>query len=139
MIAARERCWRFGARRHFPPVTIIRDYRDLVVWQRAMQLAEASHALACSFPRTGTSGLGDQLRRAAMSIPANIAEGNGRRHRGDYLRHLGVARGSLMEVQTHLELARRLDFADPIGVQRALSLCDEISRMLTVLRRRLET
>jgi four helix bundle protein len=115
----------------------IRDYRDLIVWQRAMQLAEASHGLANSFPRTGTAGLGDQLRRAAMSIPANIAEGNGRPHRGDYLRHLGVARGSLMEVRTHLELAKRLAFADPDRVATALSLCDEISRMLTVLRRRL--
>ena len=102
-----------------------------------MQLAEASHALARSFPRTGTAGLGDQLRRAAMSIPANIAEGNGRRHRGDYLRHLDVARGSLMEVQTHLELARRLSLADSAGIDTALSLCDEIGRMLTVLRRRL--
>jgi four helix bundle protein len=118
-------------------VAIIRDYRDLVVWQRAMQLAEASHGLAGTFPRTGTAGLGDQLRRAAMSIPANIAEGHGRRHRAEYLRYLGVARGSLMEVQTHLELARRLDFADPTRIQAALSLCDEISRMLTVLRRRL--
>ena len=119
-------------------MSVIRDYRDLIVWQRAMQLAEASHALASSFPRTGTSGLGDQLRRAAMSIPANIAEGNGRRHRGDYLRHLSVARGSLMEVQSHLDLARRLGFADATRVSTALSLCDEISRMLTVLRRRLE-
>ena len=117
---------------------IIRDYRDLIVWQRAMQLAEASHSLASSFPRTGTSGLGDQLRRSAISIPANIAEGHGRRHRAEYLSHLGVARGSLMEVQTHLELARRLDFADPARIDTALSLCDEISRMLTTLRRRLE-
>jgi four helix bundle protein len=116
----------------------IRDYRDLVVWQRAMQLTEETHALASSFPRTGTSGLGDQMRRAAMSIPANIAEGNGRKHRGDYLRHLAVARGSLMELQTHLELSHRLGFVDPPRIQRALSLCDEISRMLTVLRRRLE-
>jgi four helix bundle protein len=93
--------------------------------------------LASTFPRTGTAGLGDQLRRAAMSIPANIAEGNGRRHRGEYLRHLAVARGSLMEVQTHLELALRLEFADPARITTALSLCEEISRMLTALRRRL--
>ena len=118
---------------------IIRDFRDLIVWQRAMQLVEASHALASSFPRTGTSGLADQLRRATMSIPANIAEGHGRRHRAEYLRYLGVARGSLMEAQTHLELAKRLDFADSTRIQGALSLCDEISRMLTVLRRRLES
>jgi four helix bundle protein len=116
---------------------IIRDYRDLIVWQRAMQLAEETHALASAFPRSGTAGLGDQLRRASMSIAANIAEGNGRKHRGDYLRHLSVARGSLMEVQTHLELARRLKFADPARIQVAVSLCDEISRMLTVLYRRL--
>jgi four helix bundle protein len=118
-------------------MTAVRDYRDLVVWQRAMQLAEEVHALASTFPRVGTAGLGDQLRRAAMSIPSNIAEGNGRRHRGEYLRHLAVARGSLMEAQTHLELARRLDFADATRIARTLSLCDEISRMLTVLRRRL--
>ena len=115
----------------------IRDYRDLIVWQRAMQLAEAAHGIATTFPHKGTAGLADQLRRAAMSIPANIAEGNGRRHRGDYLRHLAVARGSLMEVQTHLELAGRLQFADKSRIAHALSLCDEISRMLTVLRRRL--
>jgi four helix bundle protein len=128
-----------GDRHTFLVMAVIRDFRDLIVWQRAMQLAEATHALAGSFPRTGTSGLGDQLRRAAMSIPANIAEGHGRRHRAEYLRYLGVARGSLMEVQTHLELARRLDFADSARIHSALSLCDEISRMLTVLRRRLET
>ena len=115
----------------------IRDYRDLIVWQRAMQLAEAAHIIAAAFPRNGTAGLADQLRRAAMSIPSNIAEGNGRRHRGDYLRHLAVARGSLMEVQTQLELAIRLEFADRSRIDHALSLCDEISRMLTVLRRRL--
>jgi four helix bundle protein len=137
MIEAWGRWWHYKAGRKCSTMAIIRDFRDLVVWQRAMQLAEASHGLATTFPRTGTAGLGDQLRRAAMSIPANIAEGHGRRHRAEYLRYLGVARGSLMEVQTHLELARRFDFADPTRIQAALSLCDEISRMLTVLRRRL--
>jgi four helix bundle protein len=118
-------------------VSTVRDYRDLIVWQKAMVLAEEAHALARGFPRLQAGKLAEQLRRASTSVPLNIAEGNGRRARAEYLQHLAVARGSLMEVQTILELAQRLHFADATKARAALGLCDEISRMLTRLRQRL--
>ena len=77
---------------------MIRSYRDLKVWERSIELAMASHTLAKKLPRSEEFGLGIQIRRAAASIPANIAEGHGRVHRGDYVHHLSIARGSLKPV-----------------------------------------
>ena len=81
--------------------------------------------------------LGSQIRRAAASIPANIAEGNGREHLGEYLHHLSIANGSLMELETHLLLARELGYADRERTDELLNLSREVNRMLAGLRRAL--
>ena len=87
----------------------LRSYRDLQAWQRAVDLAVECHRIADGLPAVQRYGLGSQIRRAAGSVPANIAEGYGRLHRREYLYHLGVANGSLKEVETHLIVAERLD------------------------------
>jgi four helix bundle protein len=117
----------------------IRSHRDLVVWQKAMDLTVAVYELARRFPRTEQYGLISQMTRAAASIPANIAEGNGRRgSRREYSHFLGIARGSLMETETYLALALRLGFASDEEASRVLALADEVSRMITTMRNRLE-
>lgn len=115
----------------------VKCYRDLTVWQRAMELVVASYALASAFPKSELYGLGSQLKRAAISVAANIAEGHGRMHIGDYMRHVSIARGSLMELETHVLLAERLSFIKSGQSRTALGLSGEISRMLAVLLRRL--
>ena len=87
-----------------------RDYRDLEVWQRAMELCESVYALLRRFPAEEKYALCDQLRRAVVSIPSNIAEGNGRGSKTEYARFLAIARGSLFEVRTQLELSERLGY-----------------------------
>lgn len=89
------------------------SFRDLVVWQRAMQLTVAVYQLTKDFPREEQYGLTNQLRRSAVSIPSNIAEGQGRLTVGEFKQFLGFARGSNFEVQTQLELARALNFGNP--------------------------
>jgi four helix bundle protein len=88
----------------------LKTYRDLEVWQKSMDLVMSVYQLTKSFPEDERFGLTGQIRRAAVSIPANIAEGYGRTHRGDYLRHLSIARGSLAELETHLVIAVRLEY-----------------------------
>ena len=108
----------------------IRDYRDLTVWQRAMDLSVECYSASKHFPRVETYGMASQLRRAAVSIPSNIAEGNGRTTLGDYLRHLSVANGSLMELETHIQLAHRFGYLSGSQESRLLSSSLEIGRML---------
>lgn len=79
--------------------TLIRSHRDLKVWREAIELADLLYDVAGLLPRSELYGIGAQLRRAAVSVPSNIAEGHGRRHLGDYLRHLSFALGSLMEIE----------------------------------------
>ena len=117
----------------------IRSYRDLKVWERGVELAVASHLVAKKLPRSEEFALKSQIRRAAASIPANIAEGHGRVHRGDYIRHLSVARGSLAELETHLLLGQRLSLLSSADVAPALKLADEVSRMLYALINALRT
>jgi four helix bundle protein len=117
----------------------VRSHRDLVVWQKAMDLAVAVYELARAFPRSEQYGLVSQITRAAVSVPANIAEGNGRRgSRREYSHFLGTARGSLMETETHIMLALRLGYVTDEDATRAFALIDEVSRMITTMRNRLE-
>ncbi|HEY3319507.1 MAG TPA: four helix bundle protein [Planctomycetota bacterium] len=88
----------------------LQSYRDLLVWQKAMDLVVSIYTLSRSFPNDERFGLTSQIRRASISVPSNIAEGYGRSHRGEYLHHLSIARGSLMEVETDLLAAVRLAF-----------------------------
>lgn len=117
--------------------TAIRSYRDLRVWQRAMDLMVACYGLASTLPRSETYGLAGQLRRAALSIPSNIAEGNGRGHTGEYRRFLTIAQGSLNEVASLLEAACRLDYVSGASLDETLALVDHVGRMLTNLQRSL--
>ncbi len=88
----------------------IKSHRDLIAWQKAVKLAEAVYQLTRSFPKEEVYGLTSQIRRCAVSIPANVAEGQGRRSKKEFQQFLGHARGSLLELDTHLELTLRFDY-----------------------------
>src|SRR3712207_3907813 len=111
----------------------LKSYRDLEVWQKAMDLVVGCYRMTEQFPKTELYGLTSQLQRAAVSIPANIAEGQGRSHTREFLNHLSVAYGSLMEVETHLEIAARLEYLDQAALNRLLDQTGEIGRMLNGL------
>ena len=115
----------------------VQSYRDLVVWQKGMELAEEAYKLVKLMPRAEEYRLASQLLRAAASVPANIAEGNSRGTRRDYANFISIARGSVAEVDTFLQLAVRCTLLNAQQAERALSLSDELGRMLNVLRRRL--
>jgi four helix bundle protein len=106
------------------------SFRDLKVWQRAMQLTLAIYHLTRDFPSEEQYGLTAQIRRAAISIPSNIAEGQGRLGAPEFRQFLAVARGSNCELQTQLELARALNFGKPKLIDEAEVLSNEIRKML---------
>ena len=88
----------------------VKSYLDLTVWQKSMDLVVRCYQLTSQLPKTEIYGLISQIQRAAVSIPANIAEGKGRNHLGDYIRHLSIANGSLKELETHLMIVGRLAY-----------------------------
>jgi four helix bundle protein len=106
------------------------SFRDLQVWQRSMQLTVAIYRLTREFPREEIYGLTSQIRRAAVSVPSNIAEGQGRLGPGEFRQFLSVARGSICEVQTQLEIARALQFGKPALLNEAESLSHEVGKMI---------
>jgi four helix bundle protein len=108
----------------------VRSYRDLAVWQLGMQLTEDVYRLTAKFPADEKFGLTSQLRRAAASVPANIAEGHSRSSTKDFLRDLSIAVGSLAEVTTFIELAERLNFMDRQTATKMLDSMQEERRML---------
>ena len=116
----------------------LKTYRELTVWQKAMDLVEVIYLLAKQFPKEEIYALGSQIKRAAVSVPSNIAEGYGRSHRGDYLHHLSMARGSLMEVGTQLDIALRLKYLTPESSKQAQALLLEVEKMLTCMIRVLQ-
>ena len=117
----------------------VQHYGQLVVWQKAMDLAVQTYELTRSFPSEERYGMISQLRRAAASVAANIAEGQGRHHIKEFLNHLSMARGSLMEVETFLLLSERVGYVSSEKTKPLLSLSDEVSRMLSGLRNSLES
>jgi four helix bundle protein len=117
----------------------LNDYRDLRIWQVAMDLVVESYRLTDLLPPQERFGLIAQIRRAAISVPTNIAEGYGRLRRGEYLNHLSIARGSLMELQTLFAIAERLGYVAATELGKSVELCDFVSRMLTRLRRSLQS
>ena len=116
----------------------ISSYRDLIAWQRSMDLAASIYEITRDWPRDELYGLTSQSRRAAAAIAANIAEGYGRESKGAYLNFLRIARGSLRELETHLLLAQRVGVADRDVIERALVLTDEVGKILHGLVRKLE-
>ena len=116
----------------------VNSYRDLVVWQKGMALAKASYFLTRRFPRDEMFSLTSQIRRSASSIPANIAEGNGRQNTKEYIHFLRIAQGSLKELETHLLLAAEVDLCRRDEAQPLLAQSEEIGRMLRALIRSLQ-
>ena len=116
----------------------IRDYKDLTVWQKAMTAAKHVYEVSCSFPPSEVYGLMSQVRRAAVSVPSNIAEGQSRRTTKDFVHFLYVARGSLAELDTQFRLAQILGFITEAQSLIVLDLVDELKRMLYSLIVKLE-
>ena len=116
-----------------------RNFRSLKVWQLGMELAEQVYHLSRRLPKHETYGLGSQMQRAAVSIPANIAEGHARGATKDFLRYLGIAQGSLAELETHLMLAERIGYSTRELIAPLLNRCTEEARMLRSLRSRLRS
>jgi four helix bundle protein len=110
-----------------------RGFRDLRVWNEGMDLVEQIYRLTRDFPKHEVYGLTNQLRRAAVSIPSNIAEGQARTHLKEYLQLLSTAKGSLAEVQTQLEIAARLSYITPEQLKPILDRADALSRQLYTL------
>jgi four helix bundle protein len=108
----------------------------LKVWQKSMDLVETSYKLSSRLPRDERFGLISQIRRAATSVPANIAEGFGRWNARDFTRFAAIASGSLRELETHFIIVQRLGYLDKVAVDSALRLTDDLSKMLYRMRRR---
>jgi four helix bundle protein len=116
----------------------VHSYRELEVWEVAMELAAGCYCVTKKYPREEMFGLTSQIRRAATSIPANIAEGQGREHTKEFLNHLSIARGSLKELETHLLLSEQVGLLQKSDLQPLMNLCDRISQMLSRLRQSLK-
>ncbi|MEC9246603.1 MAG: four helix bundle protein [Pseudomonadota bacterium] len=116
----------------------ISSYRDLLIWKAAMDLATDCYRATGDFPKTEIYGLTSQIRRAAGSVPANIAEGHGRELTGAFIQFLRVAQGSLKELETHLMLASRLSLLEESRLQELLQAAEEIGKMIRSMIRRLQ-
>ncbi|MCZ0940016.1 MAG: four helix bundle protein, partial [Caldilineaceae bacterium] len=112
-----------------------RSYRDLKVWQRAMDLTVRTYEITRRFPAEEKYGLVSQMRRAAASVPANIAEGQARRSKKEFLQMLGIARGSLAELATFVTLSNRLELIQSETGDSLLEECAEIHRLMNGLMR----
>ncbi len=111
----------------------VKTYKDLLVWQKAMDLTVEIYRLVKFLPREETYALSDQMRRAVVSIPSNIAEGHGRFSTREYIHFLTIARGSQTELETQLQICLRVNYFSEMQVELALSLCDELNKMLNAL------
>ena len=109
------------------------SYRDLIVWQKSMQLAKITYSLTKKLPKEETFSLANQMRRAVISIPSNIAEGNGRNSKKEYAHFLSVARGSKSELETQLLLCIDLKYFQQEEADKALNLCVEVGKMLNAM------
>lgn len=109
------------------------DYRELRAWQRAIELVEAVYRTSACFPKEEVYGLTSQVRRAAVSVPSNIAEGHGRHTTRDFLGLLSIARGSLKELETQLTIAQRLHYIQQTKEVELQSLANEVGRLITGL------
>ncbi|MFP5229925.1 MAG: four helix bundle protein [Acidobacteriota bacterium] len=114
------------------------SYRELIVWQRSIELSVALYAMSRSFPREEVYGLTSQLRRAGVAVASNIAEGWGRGSRPDYRHFLCIARGSALEIQTQLVIVRELGYGEPNAVSRAEELATVVGKMLWTMVARLD-
>lgn len=109
---------------------MLKSYRELEVWQEAMDLAEGIYRVSAGFPPAERNGLTSQIRRASVSVPSNIAEGHARPTTRDFLRFLGISLGSLAEMETQMLLAHRLGYLDDATLGLTLQASDRVGRML---------
>jgi four helix bundle protein len=116
-------------------VAKIDSYRDLLVWKQAMALTAAVYRTTQAWPKAEQFGLTSQTRRAATSVPSNIAEGYGRENPGSYVQFLRIAQGSLKELETHLLIAQQIDIASPSSVDPLLAQCASVGKLLRALMR----
>jgi four helix bundle protein len=115
------------------------SFKELVVWHRAIDLALSVYRLTAQFPDAERFGLTNQMRRAAVSISSNVAEGTGRATTGELLQFLGIARGSNSELESQFVIARGLGYGTPQNLEDAEKLCGETDRLLTLLVKSLHT
>lgn len=115
----------------------VRNYTELIAWQKSIDLVEAVYTLSRQFPREEVYGLTAQIRRAAVSVPSNIAEGQGRWSTGEFVQFPGVAHGSLCEVETQLHIAVRLHFILPPDAEPVFRLMTEVGRLIYGLKKSL--
>jgi four helix bundle protein len=113
---------------------VLRGYRDLRAWQHAMDLVTQIYRVTRTFPKDEVYGLVSQLRRAAVSIPSNLAEGHGRNSRNEFRQFIGQARGSLSEVETQLEIAKNLGYINAETLDALMNQAEAVGKMLTGLR-----
>ena len=114
---------------------VVKSYQDLEVWQRAMDLVVLCYHMTQKFPKNEIYGLSSQLQRAAVSVPANIAEGRHRQSSKEFLQYLSISYGSLAEVETHVQIAGRLNYINENQINKTLNKTAEIGRMLNGLSR----
>jgi four helix bundle protein len=111
----------------------LKNYRELIAWQKAMDLVEEIYTATKRFPKEEVYSLTNQVRRASVSIPSNIAEGQGRRSTAEFLHHLSIAHGSLREVETQVFIATRLRYLANANADSLLELCAEVGRLINGL------
>ena len=117
----------------------VRNYRDLIVWQRAMDLVEEIYRATKSWPQSEVYGLISQTQRAAVSVPANIAEGQGRGGDREFCRHLAIAHGSLRELETHIKIGERLGYLPAENASLLLERANDVGRLIQGLLRKLRS
>ena len=120
-------------------MSAIHDFKDLKIWQKGMDIAEKCYFLTKLFPKDELYGTVQQIRRAAASIPANIAEGYGRRSTPEYIRFLNIAQGSINELETHIILSQKVGLSNQKEIELISSLLREESRMIIALIKKLDT
>jgi len=111
----------------------IKNYSELIVWQKAMDLVQSVYEVVRSFPKEEIYGLTSQLKRATVSVPSNIAEGQGRKSTREFLHHLSIAYGSLMEVETQILIAVRLEYLNQLEAERIIEQTSEVGRLINGL------
>ena len=117
----------------------IKDFKDLFLWQRAMDLVVEVYDLVKKLPKEELFALSDQIRRAVISIPSNIAEGQGRNSSKEFIHFLSIAKGSKAELETQLLLCVRINYLKELEIEKAMSLVEEVGKMLNSLQKRLTT
>ena len=116
---------------------MVKNYRELVVWQKAMEQAVLVYQMVKKLPKEEVYALSDQMRRAAVSVPSNIAEGHSRNSLKEYVQFLSIAKGSNAELQTQCLLCETLGYVSEAELREVLSLSEEISKMLTIMSKKL--